>query len=274
MKRQRHQYRAKQERKHSTLTPERQRLLEELGFVWDSHASGWEERLKELQDFKDKHGHCRVPKTYADNPQLAIWVKVSWHDERWIVPVMMAHLLCFFPFFSGLSRWLRLREWCLDEVYCNCYWLWIWHMSFFHLISISANAASSSSTVRAKTPIWRTNGFTSSSNLVLSLLLGNKKKAFLHFDELAVVESKCIEMLQFHDFRISSIPSSILVGSFSWPHHQITFLLFLVSFLLLPARSLFILLVQAVPLTARLSRCPRAGSWLHGGCGQVFFEEK
>lgn len=75
VKRQRHQYRAKKERKHSTLTAERERLLEELGFVWDSHASGWEERLNELRDFKDKHGHCRVPKTYAENPQLAIWVK-------------------------------------------------------------------------------------------------------------------------------------------------------------------------------------------------------
>ena len=52
-------------------------MLEQLGFVWDSHASGWEERLKELKDFKDMHGHCRVPKTYAENPQLAIWVKVS-----------------------------------------------------------------------------------------------------------------------------------------------------------------------------------------------------
>ena len=58
------------------MTQERQKLLEQLGFVWDSHASGWEERLKELEDFNEKHGHCRVPKTYAENPQLAIWVKV------------------------------------------------------------------------------------------------------------------------------------------------------------------------------------------------------
>lgn len=77
VKRQRYQYRAKQERRHSTLTKERQELLEKLGFVWDSHASGWDERWKELRDFKLKHGHCRVPKTYSTNQQLAIWVKVS-----------------------------------------------------------------------------------------------------------------------------------------------------------------------------------------------------
>ena len=77
VKRQRYQHRAKQENRHSTLTAERQEMLEQLGFVWDSHALGWEERWQELREFKEKYGHCRVPKTYAANPQLAIWVKVS-----------------------------------------------------------------------------------------------------------------------------------------------------------------------------------------------------
>ena len=77
MKRQRYQYRAKQANRHSTLTDDRQELLERLGFVWDSHALGWEERWNELREFKQKYGHCRVPKNYSANQQLAIWVKVS-----------------------------------------------------------------------------------------------------------------------------------------------------------------------------------------------------
>jgi len=75
VKRQRHQYRMKKEGKHSTMTPDRQQLLESLGFVWDSHAAGWEERWKELRDYRERHGHCKVPKKYPRNPQLSVWVK-------------------------------------------------------------------------------------------------------------------------------------------------------------------------------------------------------
>lgn len=75
VKRQRYQYRIKQEGKHSTMTAERQAALANLGFVWDSHAAGWEERLQELATFKQIFGHTNVPKKYSENPQLAIWVK-------------------------------------------------------------------------------------------------------------------------------------------------------------------------------------------------------
>ena len=34
----------------------------------------WTERLGELRDFKATHGHCNVPRGYADNPALARWV--------------------------------------------------------------------------------------------------------------------------------------------------------------------------------------------------------
>jgi hypothetical protein len=67
VKRQRYQFRMKREGKHSTLTEERQHLWEALGFVWDSHAAGWEERWKELGEFKERHGHCDVPKKYPEN---------------------------------------------------------------------------------------------------------------------------------------------------------------------------------------------------------------
>eukprot|EP00538_Stauroneis_constricta_P004302 CAMPEP_0119562418 /NCGR_PEP_ID=MMETSP1352-20130426/20381_1 /TAXON_ID=265584 /ORGANISM="Stauroneis constricta, Strain CCMP1120" /LENGTH=789 /DNA_ID=CAMNT_0007610813 /DNA_START=77 /DNA_END=2446 /DNA_ORIENTATION=+ len=75
VRRQRHQYRRKMEGKHSTLSDERQRALEELDFVWDSHAAIWEERYQELVDFQAQYGHCKVPRRYPTNTQLAIWVK-------------------------------------------------------------------------------------------------------------------------------------------------------------------------------------------------------
>lgn len=75
VKRQRHQFRIKREGKHSTVTDERQAILEGLGFVWDSHAAGWIERWNELREFKKRHGHCNVQKKDPENPQLAVWVK-------------------------------------------------------------------------------------------------------------------------------------------------------------------------------------------------------
>lgn len=75
VKRQRHQYRVKMEGKHSAMTDERQTALEKLGFIWDSHAAVWEERLGELREYRGKHGHCNVPKKYPQNQSLAVWVK-------------------------------------------------------------------------------------------------------------------------------------------------------------------------------------------------------
>ena len=75
VKRQRHQYILKTEGKHSTLTEERERVLESLGFIWNSHAAAWEERRQELENFRNKHGHCFVPTKFPENPKLSIWVK-------------------------------------------------------------------------------------------------------------------------------------------------------------------------------------------------------
>jgi hypothetical protein len=75
VKRQRGQYKAKIEGKHSTLTIDRELELEKLGFIWDSHRAAWEERLNEIVLFREIHGHCNVPSKYPENPQLAIWVK-------------------------------------------------------------------------------------------------------------------------------------------------------------------------------------------------------
>ena len=75
VKRQRYQYKLMQEGKPSTMTQERVRALEDIGFIWDSQGAAWGERLDELKEFRKVYMHCNVPSNYSENPQLATWVK-------------------------------------------------------------------------------------------------------------------------------------------------------------------------------------------------------
>ncbi|KAG7362045.1 helicase domain protein [Nitzschia inconspicua] len=75
VKRQRYQYKLMIDGKQSTMTEERVKLLQDVGFVWDSHSSTWEERLNELREYARIHGDCNVPSSYAENPKLATWIK-------------------------------------------------------------------------------------------------------------------------------------------------------------------------------------------------------
>eukprot|EP00980_Cylindrotheca_fusiformis_P002834 scaffold672_cov126-Cylindrotheca_fusiformis.AAC.35 len=75
VKRQRYQYKLKQQGKTSTMTDARILTLEEVGFVWDSHAANWQERLAELKDYVEENGHCHVPYNYHKSPRLGTWVK-------------------------------------------------------------------------------------------------------------------------------------------------------------------------------------------------------
>lgn len=76
VKRQRYQYKLKNEKKPSTMTDERIVALEQVGFVWDSHGAAWLERWGELAEFQKEYGHANVPSNHPKNPQLATWVKV------------------------------------------------------------------------------------------------------------------------------------------------------------------------------------------------------
>ena len=75
VKRQRYQYKLKVEGKRSTLTDDRVKLLNQIGFIWSSHDAVWEERLDDLLMYKQIHQDCVVPSNYPPNPQLAVWVK-------------------------------------------------------------------------------------------------------------------------------------------------------------------------------------------------------
>ena len=59
-------------RKKDTLSEERVRKLDEIGFSWDTAAPPtWDERLDELMKYKTEHGHCNVPKSLGP---LGVWV--------------------------------------------------------------------------------------------------------------------------------------------------------------------------------------------------------
>jgi hypothetical protein len=90
VKRQRYQHKLKKEGKHSTLTDTREAALDEMGFVWQSHLSAWEDKYQELLAYQAKHGHCLVPSqhsvlrvgTSSEHPQLAIWVQCQRRQYR------------------------------------------------------------------------------------------------------------------------------------------------------------------------------------------------
>jgi len=64
----------RQKRKNNKMAPVRIDKLNEIGFVWEPYEAAWEERLKELVEYKNEHGHTLVPARYKDNPKLGKWV--------------------------------------------------------------------------------------------------------------------------------------------------------------------------------------------------------
>ena len=81
-KRQRYQWKLKQEGKQSSMTDTRQTLLEELGFLWDVRHTTWESRYQELLQFHKIHGHCHVSINCKEHPKLVS----SKHVEGQVLP--------------------------------------------------------------------------------------------------------------------------------------------------------------------------------------------
>jgi len=84
---QRRQYKAIQTGKceSSTMSQERIRRLEAIGFVWktaDPRHVPWEDRFNELLAFKEKYGHVQVPIGFEDNVKLANWVSTQRQEAK------------------------------------------------------------------------------------------------------------------------------------------------------------------------------------------------
>jgi hypothetical protein len=78
------------------MTAARAAKLEALGFAWKMSAAarskrsseghrddaGWEAQLAKLKKYKQNHGDCCVPRDWAEDPQLANWVKGQRHYKK------------------------------------------------------------------------------------------------------------------------------------------------------------------------------------------------
>jgi len=86
--RQRHHYRNKKRGKFSSMTDQKERMLMDVGFVFNTksreirrrnlymrYAGKWDELFDQLVDFKKQYGHLNVPKRCTEYPQLACWVQ-------------------------------------------------------------------------------------------------------------------------------------------------------------------------------------------------------
>lgn len=56
------------------LTKEREARLTALGFDWNTIISAWENNFRALVEYKKIHGDCNVPRDWAENPSLGVWV--------------------------------------------------------------------------------------------------------------------------------------------------------------------------------------------------------
>jgi hypothetical protein len=80
--RQRCQYVQKQKGKKNCLSDARIAQLESMGFEWkESRVDQWKTRFKELQDFRNEFGHCKVPQKYPSNLQLGKWVQLQRYEH-------------------------------------------------------------------------------------------------------------------------------------------------------------------------------------------------
>jgi superfamily II DNA or RNA helicase len=67
--------RQRRDKRRGRLRADFVRRLGELGFVWTPHATRWEDLYERLTVFQRRHGHSDVPRDYANDPQLAVWVR-------------------------------------------------------------------------------------------------------------------------------------------------------------------------------------------------------
>ena len=72
---------SKQRTKEETMSEERRKRLNSIGFVWKVQnidiSDLWKVRFQQLVDYKQVHRDCNVPQRYKPNPQLGTWVNTQ-----------------------------------------------------------------------------------------------------------------------------------------------------------------------------------------------------
>jgi superfamily II DNA or RNA helicase len=66
------------QRGKGTLSTVRKQRLDDIGFEWDPFETGWAEGFRYLTIYKEREGHCRVPRNHMENGFcLGQWVQVQ-----------------------------------------------------------------------------------------------------------------------------------------------------------------------------------------------------
>ena len=87
VKRQRYQYKLLQQqdkKETSTMSEERLQLLNDMGFIWDSHNASWEEKFTQLVEYHKSFGHCNVSGKQTEHRPLCIWVKCQRRQRKFM----------------------------------------------------------------------------------------------------------------------------------------------------------------------------------------------
>jgi len=73
-----------QDGKKSSMTPDRLKALENLGFIWAKRKgmTTWNGKYEELLQYKREFGDCLVPTKYSKNPALGRWVSTQREQYR------------------------------------------------------------------------------------------------------------------------------------------------------------------------------------------------
>jgi superfamily II DNA or RNA helicase len=72
-----------QRQSRDKLSAERNRRLDELGFVWGPFEAAWEKGFRYLKMYKEREGHCRVPLSHEENGfRLGQWVSSQRHNGQ------------------------------------------------------------------------------------------------------------------------------------------------------------------------------------------------
>ncbi|CAB9498025.1 Type III restriction enzyme, res subunit [Seminavis robusta] len=82
---QRVQFQNLQEGKRSSLTPDRIQKLNDAGFIFMPRSNfrtmTWEERIQQLQDYKEKHGNLNIP---SNHPELGFFVSNTRRSYKYL----------------------------------------------------------------------------------------------------------------------------------------------------------------------------------------------
>eukprot|EP00565_Helicotheca_tamesis_P006449 CAMPEP_0185732788 /NCGR_PEP_ID=MMETSP1171-20130828/17467_1 /TAXON_ID=374046 /ORGANISM="Helicotheca tamensis, Strain CCMP826" /LENGTH=171 /DNA_ID=CAMNT_0028402363 /DNA_START=384 /DNA_END=896 /DNA_ORIENTATION=- len=74
------------------MTKERAKVLQSIGFCWDSHEAAWWDRYNDLKRYNEEFGDCMVPTKYPSNPQLGTWIHHQRRQYRMMLEGKPSHM--------------------------------------------------------------------------------------------------------------------------------------------------------------------------------------